>query len=273
MANDLVQVRAHLMQSPKVLAMARHLRRNNGFMDWLAPTDRKLAQAISDDALRCVTCALLLRVWSSAKEYGKFEGLDLVLAHISLPDIDLMANCPGVGKAMEAVGWAATRNDAVVLPNFKQHNAPLLGAEKQKAYRERKKAKEQAGTNGGEGSDAEGKEGSVTGALPKRSNAPRAGPHIDIKPPSKGSIGFRIPSLEEVRAYCKERNNSVDPAQFIDFYTSKGWKIGKNAMKDWRAAVRTWERNSDSNGVPARKKDPRGTVAAIQEYLEFPEEP
>lgn len=54
---------------------------------------------------------------------------------------------------------------------------------------------------------------------------------------------FTPPSLEEVKAYCNERNNSVDPQTFIDFYTAKDWMIGKNKMRDWRAAVRTWERN------------------------------
>lgn len=51
------------------------------------------------------------------------------------------------------------------------------------------------------------------------------------------------PSVEEVRAYCQSRKNNVDPEAFIDFYDSKGWYVGKNKMKDWRAAVRNWERS------------------------------
>ena len=54
---------------------------------------------------------------------------------------------------------------------------------------------------------------------------------------------FTPPTLEEVRGYCIERNNGIDPERFIDYYTSNGWKVGKNGMKDWRAAVRTWERS------------------------------
>lgn len=54
---------------------------------------------------------------------------------------------------------------------------------------------------------------------------------------------FTPPTIEEVRAYCNERNNSVDPETFINFYESKGWFVGKNKMKDWRACVRTWEKN------------------------------
>ena len=57
---------------------------------------------------------------------------------------------------------------------------------------------------------------------------------------------FSPPTIEEVRAYCNERGNNVDPEKFIDFYESKGWMVGKTKMKDWRAAVRNWERNSAS---------------------------
>ena len=52
------------------------------------------------------------------------------------------------------------------------------------------------------------------------------------------------PTIEEVRVYCLERENRVNPEQFIDYYESKGWLIGKSKMKDWKAAVRTWERRN-----------------------------
>lgn len=52
---------------------------------------------------------------------------------------------------------------------------------------------------------------------------------------------FTPPTLAEVTAYCRERQNAVDPQRFIDYYTANGWKAGKNSMKDWKAAVRTWE--------------------------------
>ena len=70
------------------------------------------------------------------------------------------------------------------------------------------------------------------------------------KPASRPS--FAKPTLEEVRSYCEERQrtkgtekrNPVDPERFFAYYESNGWKVGRNAMKDWQAAVRTWERNS-----------------------------
>ena len=66
------------------------------------------------------------------------------------------------------------------------------------------------------------------------------------KPP-KGSKRFSPPSFDDVKSYCQERENGVDPQAFVDWYTSNGWKVGKNTMKDWKAAVRTWERR-DANG-------------------------
>ena len=61
---------------------------------------------------------------------------------------------------------------------------------------------------------------------------------------------FVPPTVEEVRAYCRERENNIDPQAFIDHYEAVGWMVGKNHMKDWKAAVRTWERR-DRNGRSA----------------------
>lgn len=57
-----------------------------------------------------------------------------------------------------------------------------------------------------------------------------------------GARCFAPPSLDDVRAYCQERNNNVDAEAWFAHYESNGWKVGKNPMKDWKAAVRTWER-------------------------------
>jgi hypothetical protein len=67
------------------------------------------------------------------------------------------------------------------------------------------------------------------------------------------------PTLEDVKSYCLERKNSVDPQRWFDYYTANGFKVGKNQMKDWRAAVRTWENNNKlqplGHLVQAAKKD------------------
>ena len=67
-------------------------------------------------------------------------------------------------------------------------------------------------------------------------------------------FAFRPPDVNEVRSYCQERKNKVDPEKFVNFYSAKGWYIGKNKMKDWRAAVRTWEKEETArSGTTTRR--------------------
>ena len=78
-------------------------------------------------------------------------------------------------------------------------------------------------------------------------------------PPRRGRK-FSPPSVEEVEAYCEEHGYDVDPEEFVDFYTSKGWKVGKNPMKDWKAAVRTWARRDRASPKDTPKE-------SINDYL------
>ena len=66
----------------------------------------------------------------------------------------------------------------------------------------------------------------------------------NVSPPLTKTKRFIKPSLNEVKTYCQERQNNVDAERFVDYYEANGWKVGKNPMKDWKAAVRTWEKNS-----------------------------
>ena len=62
---------------------------------------------------------------------------------------------------------------------------------------------------------------------------------------------FVKPTLEEVRDYCNERHNIVNPEHFMDYYESNGWRVGKNPMKDWKATMRSWEsREKKETRVP-----------------------
>ena len=67
----------------------------------------------------------------------------------------------------------------------------------------------------------------------------------EYNPPISPLKGGRFvpPTVDEVREYCEERGNGINANDFVDFYQSKGWMVGKNKMKDWKAAVRTWERS------------------------------
>ena len=71
----------------------------------------------------------------------------------------------------------------------------------------------------------------------------------------KGSSRFQKPTIEEIRQYCQEKGYNVDAEQFFNFYESKGWVVGKSPMKNWRAAVSTW--NKREKEIPQRKRESR----------------
>lgn len=71
----------------------------------------------------------------------------------------------------------------------------------------------------------------------------------EIKKPEPIKRTFLKPTIEQIKAYCSERNNKVNAECFYDFYESKGWLVGKTKMKDWKAAVRTWENKNKTAKV------------------------
>lgn len=89
----------------------------------------------------------------------------------------------------------------------------------------------------------------------------------DIKDNRAKSTRFVPPTLEEVQDYCLERNNKVDVERFIDFYTSKGWMVGKSKMKDWKACVRTWERSNSTSTQQTQKPVKKSAMEMVLESL------
>ncbi len=67
---------------------------------------------------------------------------------------------------------------------------------------------------------------------------------------------FTPPTVDDVRDYCQERGNAVDPQRFVDYYTSNGWMVGKNKMKDWKAAVRNWEQKEGKRNPAPKVSNP-----------------
>ena len=85
----------------------------------------------------------------------------------------------------------------------------------------------------------------------------------------KKTARFAPPTLEEVTAYCQERGNNIDPQHFIDYYQMNGWKVGgKTPMKDWKAAVRTWEQREKEK--QAAQPAPRQAAPARPAYQKKP---
>ena len=66
--------------------------------------------------------------------------------------------------------------------------------------------------------------------------------------------------MEDVAAYCLERKNGIDPEEFVLFYASKGWKVGSSPMRDWKAAVRTWEKKRAKTEGPEPGHAKRGRL-------------
>lgn len=94
----------------------------------------------------------------------------------------------------------------------------------------------------------------------KENNIIPLSPNGDIPPKGERTPAKRFvkPTAEEVRAYCAERGNHVDAQAFVDFYEAKGWKVGSSPMKEWKAAVRTWEQRDTAQRQtprPNRQRD------------------
>ena len=79
-------------------------------------------------------------------------------------------------------------------------------------------------------------------------------------PPRGKRERFTPPTVEDVAAYCLERQNGIDPEEFVSFYASKGWKVGTSPMKDWRAAVVTWEKKRAKETSPEPESAKRGRL-------------
>lgn len=83
----------------------------------------------------------------------------------------------------------------------------------------------------------------------------------------KKKEGVPRPSVEEVRAYCIERGNNVDPEQFVAFYDSNGWKVGKNPMRSWKSAVITWEKREREEKHKAPESDYERSMRILREGM------
>lgn len=74
---------------------------------------------------------------------------------------------------------------------------------------------------------------------------------VEVEEGRKRQRSFTPPTVEQVAAYCQEKGYTFDPEAFVAFYTSKGWKVGRDTMKDWRAACVTWQKRQPTPSTPA----------------------
>jgi len=166
--------------------------------------------------------------------------------------IDRLASVTGFADAMVAVGWLEEVAGGVVFVNFDRHNGET--AKKRAQTAKRVKKSRDGVTQMKRECNAESVTESATSALPEKRREESKDTASAVSKCSPENRRFEKPTVADVAAYCGERQNAVDPQAFVDFYESKGWKIGNQPMKNWKAAVRTWERSA--NGITGRNHQP-----------------
>lgn len=154
-------------------------------------------------------------------------------------------------NTFEQFGMVELVNNAYTIPNWEKHQSlDKLEAAKEKnrlrVAKHREKQKALAKRN-----DYSNEHVTEGNAIDKnRIEEDKNRIEIDSVPQAETPVKekrFIPPTFEEVKEYCLSRQKGVDAERFIDYYTANGWKVGKNKMKDWKAAVRTWEKNKYSN--------------------------
>ena len=133
-------------------------------------------------------------------------------------------------------------------------------------YTEVCKKRAQAGKIGGQQRAANARQAQANQAFVSKSKQTQANQadtdsdtvtDTDIKLDGKADKQKRFtpPSVDEVRAYCEQRHNGIDPEYFVAFYVRNGWRVGRNPMKDWKAAIITWEKNNKTKTAGGESLD------------------
>lgn len=145
--------------------------------------------------------------------------------------LNACAGRDGFAEAMLSVGWLALTKEGISIPKFDEYISESAKVRALAARRARKfrTAKRNAA--------------SVTKSARETTTVQdRIDTNVSMGT-SKKTVAR--PTLEEVASYCRERGKGVDPQKWFDHYSANGWKVGKNPMRDWKAAVRNWERGGD----------------------------
>ncbi len=186
---------------------------------------------------------LFILLWTIADDHGRARAHSRMLASLLFPyDEDAGSLVPtwlnelqdeGCIRLYEASGsqylqitqWA--RHQKIDKPSKPQH--PGIDDDTREASRDSIEVSE----NPSLGREGKGREGSRG----------ESNPRLEDSPERKRSPAFVKPTVNEVAAYIRERGSAIDPQAFVDHYAANGWHVGKSRMRDWRAAVRTWERS------------------------------
>lgn len=216
MAGDWIKMRTSLGDDPAVTHIALHLR-------------------ISSDTV----VGKLHRIWSWTDQHS-----DDGTCHLATAEwLDDYVRQPGFAAAMASAGWLVITENSLVFPGYCEHNGATAKARAQTAKRVKRSR------NGA----------TVTKALPEKRREEK---NIDLEASASKSCArkapkrFVKPTQAEVAAYIAEKSYAVDAERWYAHYEANGWRVGKNPMKDWKAAVRVWHGNSGDYAPRAGPAEP-----------------
>lgn len=186
---------------------------------------------------------------------------------------DRICGAPGFGQALLDVGWLSITKDGATLPNFDRHNGKTA---KQRALSARRMYLLRFGRNNREQHANNGDESVTQSAsdFPYQEEVEEVEEVKNLSNRTKTKVkSFTPPTIEEVRAEIAAKGYRIDGEQFIAFYESKGWKVGNQPMKSWKAALVTWaKREGDKKPTNAGLLNNRGQrlLAEARERLSKP---
>ena len=171
--------------------------------------------------------------------------------------------CDFMNALIEA-GWLDSANDSIAIHDWSDYVGSLIECRdiKRLQARERQKRRREKLKDGDENSHAFVTRDSRTCNAPIEKSRVEYIESVADKPPRPR---FTPPSADEVGEYCSEKGYGIDPQCFVDFYAAKGWMVGKNKMKDWKAAVRTWARRDKSQAASQSPPAPKASYTELDE--------
>lgn len=227
MAGDWIKLRTSLATDGRVRIVAKTLKKGNA-----------LGNATTN-AYSVTVLGALVTLWSLADAQADEDG---ALVGYDFDDIDDLVGVPGFCNALPD-DWISEEGGWIKLPNYQEHNG-------KNAKKRAQTAKRVANAKANAACNAEGN-GEVTqqalpNALPREEKRRDKEKQAKENPPKR----FKPPTVDEVRDYCRERGNNINPQGFVDHYAATNWHRGKTKISDWKACVRTWEKNARSSDKP-----------------------
>lgn len=201
---------------------------------------------------KCEIIGALFRTWTlfdTHSDNGELFGYDAEA-------LNEFVGIPGWAENLQHVGWLVITPQSVTMPGFEKWMSKSAKRRLQDADRKRRQRSESPESTSAKCPQPVRKmsAGSVTREEKRREEKSNKDSAPDKPADVSPANGFKKPNPSQVNAYAKSGGYAVDGDEFCDFYSSKGWRVGREPMKDWQAAVRNWARRD--NGRSGSRANP-----------------